>query len=76
MKKDTFPNGMPKMQNIPNPPDMVELDNESLFLKTALDNYTMWKNEVLRLELAGKDASKEKQYAEAFKIQIHGFTSE
>ena len=50
-------------------------DNESLFLRIAIENFTMWKLKVSELETAGKDASKEKDYAEAFKIQIHGFTS-
>jgi hypothetical protein len=55
--------------------NLDNMDNESRFLKNALDNYMHWKAEIAVLEKAGKDASKEKEYAEAFKIQLHGFTT-
>ena len=50
-------------------------DNEDRFLSTALENYTYWKCEVSRLEKAGKDATQEKEYAEAFRLQLNAFTT-
>jgi len=54
----------------------LEMDNEDIFLKNAVDNYTFWKGKIKELEQAGKDASKEKEYAQAFKVQLNAFTQE
>lgn len=51
-------------------------DYEAIFLKNAIDNFTYWKDVVKKLEKAGKDATREKEYAQAFKVQINAFTNE
>lgn len=63
------------------PPSMrrsinISMDNEDIFLKNALENFTFWKQKIAELEQAGKDASKEKEYAQAFRIQLNAFTIE
>ncbi len=65
---------MARPEGSKNKKTVAELDNEDLFLETALQNYTFWKAKVTEIEKAGKDATREKEYAEAFRLQLHGFT--
>lgn len=53
-----------------------EMDNECTFLLAAVKSYIFWKNRIKELESEEQPCDMERDYAKAFKIQIHAFTAD
>lgn len=50
------------------------LDSEDIFLSDILRGYKYWKKRIAELEKDQRDVTKEKEYAEAYRLLLNQFT--
>jgi hypothetical protein len=51
------------------------MDSEDLFFKEVSQKYAFWKGKASELEKNKKDATKERNYAEAYRLLLNQFSS-
>lgn len=51
------------------------VDNEDLFLSELLAGHRRWKGKAAEAKLQGKDDTREKEYAEAYRVLLNEFSA-